>query len=209
MAQAKREEIVRVCLSSLHDELLKEISNDDSFLEEIDILTSEDIITVVRPLTDPTFYVASNAGNLELEKDDLSRLRKVNEVYLDYRVAELPMRMQTEALLLQKHEQEHSKMMQELIDLSEYMALTSSEYPPVLPAELSLSTPPPEDILAIVSKDSPTFRDAHCEQRIAELENNVGMQNILKIRCTQRMILLTEVAQRLHQKYQERKSKRK
>ncbi|CCW69566.1 unnamed protein product [Phytomonas sp. Hart1] len=132
--------------------------------------------------------------------------------YVKCRCAELPMRLRLEALQMRRHEHLLRQHMQELIRLSEFLALcgavpsgTTWETPTGGLADSShagtakasfgqfeKSSPPPGH-MDLAKRDGVEGLQllSRCFQRVAELERLVESDSMNKVLCAERMVLLS------------------
>ncbi|GET86995.1 hypothetical protein, conserved [Leishmania tarentolae] len=118
--------------------------------------------------------------------------------YVQMRCAELPMRLQMEALLTRRYEHLLRQHTRELVTLSEYMTLINRTPPTLAPAQRGFSEPTPNiaqlpvDLRALLAEEEMGPRLERCKARISELEAMVRQDAEAKVRCCQRMVLLSE-----------------
>ncbi|KAG5483529.1 hypothetical protein CUR178_07850 [Leishmania enriettii] len=122
--------------------------------------------------------------------------------YVQMRCAELPMRLQSEALQTRRYEHLLRQHMRELVTLSEYMTLVSRTSPALaaVPRSCSESTANvaqlPHDLRALFEEEMDP-RLERCRARARELEAMVRRGAEAKVRCCQRMVLLSEFVRTL------------
>ncbi|KAG5505336.1 hypothetical protein JIQ42_07544 [Leishmania sp. Namibia] len=122
--------------------------------------------------------------------------------YVQMRCAELPMRLQSEALQTRRYEHLLRQHMRELITLSEYMTLVSRTSPTLaaVPRGGSEQTTNvaqlPLDLRALFEEETGP-RLERCRARIGELEAMVRQGAEATVRCCQRMVLLSEFVRTL------------
>lgn len=116
--------------------------------------------------------------------------------YMRLRVAELPMRLQMEALQMRRYEHLLRQQTRELISLSECLALLSRRPPILLPSPHgegnSASTS--ADGAALLTEGDVFDRCDRCRRRVQALEAMVRQSAEGKAHCGQRMVLLSEYA---------------
>lgn len=122
--------------------------------------------------------------------------------YVKCRAAELPMRLQTEAMQLRRHEQNLRSNTKELIQLSEFLAYVDHRCPAELdtaPGHRGHAGQPSavgsSDLTAsvelLVSPVEAQRRVTRAKERVAELEGLIKLQAGEKVRCAERMVLLS------------------
>ncbi|KAG5509629.1 hypothetical protein JKF63_06334 [Porcisia hertigi] len=118
--------------------------------------------------------------------------------YVQLRCAELPMRLQIEALQTRRYEHLLRQHTRELVALSEYMTLIGCNPPTLapMPRGVSESTQDlaqlPDDLRALLAEEEIVPRLERCKARIRELETMIRQDAEAKLRCCQRMVLLSE-----------------
>ncbi|KAG5484408.1 hypothetical protein LSCM4_07975 [Leishmania orientalis] len=122
--------------------------------------------------------------------------------YVQMRCAELPMRLQSEALQTRRYEHLLRQHMRELVTLSEYMTLVSRTSPALAAVPRGGLEPTtnvaqlPLDLRALLEEEMGP-RLERCRARVRELEAMVRRGAEAKVRCCQRMVLLSEFVRTL------------
>jgi hypothetical protein len=176
----------------------------------LSLLTSEDWAAVLCPLAPETQY--SEHGSLH----ELVR-------YVQVRCAELPMRLQIEALQTRRYEHLLRQHTRELVTLSEYVTLVSRAPPTLAGAAAAATTgdssfsSSPQQLLqspstgsALLSNDlqkvlapaEVSHRLERAEERVRELEAMLRQDAEAKLQCCQRMVLLSEYVHALLRRVQ-------
>lgn len=162
----------------------------------LSLLTPADWAAVMSPLA-PDTHPARDAAASELMR------------YVQVRCAELPMRLQMEALQTRRYEHLLRQHMRELVTLSEYVALVSRTPPTLAPAPRSVSEAAaqqpqpagaaslPTDLSLLLSPEEVPRRLDRAEERVKELEAMVRLDAVAKVQCCQRMVLLSEYVRAL------------
>ncbi|ORC84890.1 uncharacterized protein TM35_000401570 [Trypanosoma theileri] len=119
------------------------------------------------------------------------------------RIAELPMFLQTEALVLRRHEHQFRQCMKELVELSECIVMvcdgTLRQYTPIAKHHIltsNTSTTTATTSTSIASLQSMVENDAlqRMLRRAEELERCVRAAAVERVRSAQRMVLAATVA---------------
>ncbi|CAJ1987234.1 hypothetical protein conserved [Leishmania donovani] len=173
----------------------------------LSLLTPEDWSAVRRSLReDATLPPIAASATDEVESTSASfQPAAASELlqYVQMRCAELPMRLQIEALLTRRYEHLLRQHTRELVTLSEHMALISRTPPTLAPAPRGFSEPAPNlaqlpvDVRALLAEEEMGPRLERCQARICELEAMARQDAEAKVRCCQRMVLLSEFVQAL------------
>ncbi|CAJ1006654.1 hypothetical protein Q4I28_001969 [Leishmania naiffi] len=170
-------------------------------LTSLSLLTSEDWSAVRCSLSaDPT--LPSSAAGTTNEVEGTSACLQLLR-YVQMRCAELPMRLQIEALQARRYEHLLRQHTRELVTLSEYMALVSRTPPTLAAVPRGVSEPTPNaaqlpvDVRALLAEEEMGPRLERCRVRIRELETMARQDAEAKVRCCQRMVLLSEFVRAL------------
>ncbi|CAM45682.1 conserved hypothetical protein [Leishmania braziliensis MHOM/BR/75/M2904] len=176
-------------------------------LTSLSLLTSEDWSAVRCSLrADPTFPPSAAGATNKVEGTSASLQPVVASELLRYvqmRCAELPMRLQIEALQARRYEHLLRQHTRELVTLSEYMALVSRTPPTLAAVPRGVSEPTPNvaqlpvDVRALLAEEEMGPRLERCRVRIRELETMARQDAEAKVRCCQRMVLLSEFVRAL------------
>lgn len=176
--------------------------NDEEQLPSIvlDALDDEDWNSIIYPVSELKPYLNCVAPISSPKRDAFGLTNKASsalggssshlsilEYYTQCRCAELPMRLQTEALVLRRHEEARRQYMTQLILLSQFIAYW-------VPSSSDSTNGSNGSIL---STDGPSECSSHmqrCQQRIPELEQKIMTEVMAKRKCSQRMILMSAVA---------------
>lgn len=160
------------------------------------LLTPEDWTAVLQPLAADTHCGATPC---------LPELVR----YTQLRCAELPMRLQMEALQTRRYEHLLRQHTRELVTLSEYVALVSRAPPTLVTATprttaatadaAQLQQPQvmdsgqlPSDLRTLLAPEEVGHRLERAKERVCELEVMLRQDAEAKVRCCQRMVLLSE-----------------
>lgn len=173
----------------------------------LSLLTPEDWSAVRRSLREdatPPPIAAGATGEVESASASLQPTT-ANELlqYVQMRCAELPMRLQIEALLIRRYEHLLRQHTRELVTLSEHMTLISRTPPTLAPVPRGFSEPAlnlaqlPVDLRALLAEEEMGPRLDRCKARICELEAMARQDSEAKVRCCQRMVLLSEFVRAL------------
>ncbi|KAK7196665.1 hypothetical protein NESM_000605600 [Novymonas esmeraldas] len=173
------------------------------------LLTWEDWAAVRRPLSADAAFGGNAVDEAQRSTSGDPAAAGVDELlrHVQLRCAELPMRLQIEAQQTRRYEHRLHQHTRELVCLSEYVALVHRA-PPTLatvaapsPRGSAESTPDlaalPADLRALLSAAEVTPRLERCRGRIRELESLALQDATAKVRCCQRMVLLSEFVQTL------------
>lgn len=166
----------------------------------LDALDEEDWNSIIYPVSELKPYLSclllsstTNSGETGQTKEDGEVVEgqtshiSILESYVQCRCAELPMRLQTEALVLRRHEEARRQFMAQLILLSQ---LRTYWIPDVPPEGSSLNDPR----LATEYSSGLSCHMQRCQKRIPELEQKIITEAMAKRKCSQRMTLMSAVA---------------
>ncbi|KAF8292855.1 hypothetical protein TcBrA4_0074570 [Trypanosoma cruzi] len=164
-------------------------------LRKIPLLSREEVESIVHMYDDNTGE--SEAMNEATHSTEVTATRPTavsnttrQESSLQLRLAGLPMFLQTEALVLRRHEQQYRQYMKELIDLSECITMV---------CDGTLRHPSPNSA-SHVTEDSPAARRKKDDalqrmfRRAEELEVCARNAAVERVRSAQRMLLAAAVA---------------
>lgn len=158
----------------------------------LDSLEDEDWNSIIYPVSELRPYlncvVPSKDSAKHSDLRDFSHHLLVLKNYVQCRCAELPMRVQTEALILRRHEEVHRQYMRQLILLTQF--LTFSLAP--------LDLPEASEESAAMKK-----RIQQCLERIPKMEEKILQEAAAKRKCCQRMILMSAVVYALVDRLEE------
>lgn len=158
----------------------------------LDALQEEDWESAMHPVADlrPYLSCVTTEVDVNVEQEELDLI----EHYVQCRCAELPMRLQTEALTLRNHEQMRRQHMKELILLTQFVVYAS----------------PRDDAQEVPSPSGMRSSTREYEERmdrqlllIAELERQIIHEVQMKRRCAQRMMLFSAVTTALVRRLEE------
>ncbi|KPI89650.1 hypothetical protein ABL78_1231 [Leptomonas seymouri] len=138
--------------------------------------------------------------------------------YAQLRCAELPMRLQMEALRTRRYEHLLRQHTRELVTLSEYVTLVSRTPPTLVaaprgaPADAhqhpSDSSSLPSDVRVLLAPEEVEHRLERAAERICKLEAMLQQDAEAKVQCCQRMVLLSEYVRALIRRVQREASSR-
>lgn len=166
----------------------------------LDALDEEDWNSIIYPVSELKPYLncllltsSTKSGESEETKEydkavgGQSSHLSILESYVQCRCAELPMRLQTEALVLRRHEEARRQFMGQLILLSQIKAY----WIPGIPPERSGLN---DHKLATEYSSGSSCHMQRCQKRIPELEQKIISEVMAKRKCSQRMTLMSAVA---------------
>ncbi|KPA76377.1 hypothetical protein ABB37_07719 [Leptomonas pyrrhocoris] len=158
----------------------------------LSLLSPEDWTAVLRPLA-PDTPCDPDAGLEELVR------------YVQLRCAEVPMRLQMEALQTRRYEHLLRQHTRELVTLSEYVTLVARAPPTFAAAprggggttadassSLADSAALPSDLRVLLDPEEVQHRLERAAERISKLEMMLRHDAAAKVQCCQRMVLLSE-----------------
>lgn len=151
----------------------------------LDELTDEDWKAIMYPVSDLKPYLTAvtpqgDEGSSG-QQGNLYNLCTLDH-YVTCRCAELPMRLQTEALILRRHEESRQRHMKKLIQLSQCMVYCA-------PRAMEPEQGPNAVHEAATTELEQRFH--RCELRIRELEQKIAQECKAKRKCSQRMVLMS------------------
>ncbi|EKF29941.1 hypothetical protein MOQ_006256 [Trypanosoma cruzi marinkellei] len=165
-------------------------------LEKIPLLSREEVECIVymyddntgegEAMNERTHSTEATTTNPTAASEDTTR----QDNCLQLRLAGLPMFLQTEALVLRRHEQQYRQYMKELIDLSECITMV---------CDGTLRHPSPNSA-SHVAEESPAARRKKDDalrrmfRRAEEVEVCARNAAVDRVRCAQRMLLAAAVA---------------
>ncbi|KAG5484101.1 hypothetical protein LSCM1_05956 [Leishmania martiniquensis] len=206
---AKAENEVRQRLHSLAASTAPGPSSRANAASSLSLLTPEDWNAVRCPLLRDATLTPTTTGRADVVEGTATSPHAVDTSellgYTQMRCAELPMRLQTEALQTRRYEHLLRQHMRELVTLSEFMTLLSRAPPTLAAVPRGTSDPAsnvaqlPVDLRALPAEEEMGPRLARCRARIRELEAMVRQDAEAKVRCCQRMVLLSEFVRALVQ----------
>ncbi|CAG9571141.1 conserved hypothetical protein [Leishmania major strain Friedlin] len=166
----------------------------------LSLLTPEDWSAVRRSLReDATLPPIAAGATGEVESTSASLQPAAASELLQYvqmRCAELPMRLQIEALLTRRYEHLLRQHTRELVTLSEHITLISRTPLTLAPAPRGFSELTP-NLAPLLAEEEMGPRLERCKARISELEAMARQDAEAKVRCCQRMVLLSEFVRAL------------
>lgn len=166
--ESKRRKTARDCKSSM------DWGNSPRVI--LDALSEDDWNSIVFPVGELSPYLDSVCSSMKEE----SRFGTVMlENYVQCRCAELPMRLQTEALSLRRYEEQRRRHMKKLIELSEFVTYCAPK--------------PASAVTDDAQTHSFAARMQRCFQYIKVLEDKVIHAAAAKRHCSQRMVLMSAV----------------
>lgn len=161
----------------------KRVDWGDSPRVVLDELTDEDWKGIIYPVSDLKPYLTAvlphqaERGGQEESTYNLYTL----EHYVKCRCAELPMRLQTEALILRRHEEARQRDMKQLIHLSQSIVYCAPRA-----EDQQCSSTVHETVSTELEQ-----RFQRCQLRIRELEQKIAKECRAKRKCSQRMVLMS------------------
>lgn len=174
----------------------------------LQMLTEADWDVVLYPVSELRPYLANStrlgtpptsdsSGEVRGSEASARHKREILVAYVKCRVAELPMRLQMEALQMRRHEHLVRAHMKEIVQLSEFLSFQQIKHPPQMKDVLQGADREDATLQCLTSRSEAIRRVRRAQERVVELERCISVDCLQKIRCAGRMLLLSALTEHL------------